>query len=137
MIDYTAPRRAFEMHIDTNFAMVPVVFENTKPNQNLSGGFIDFTDLGGSADLMEMGGDVSSVKGSIVIRIYTPLGSGTQQGRQIATALDALLKGQNLSGLELGVPVFESFGQVEGADWFQQNLTFPYQYFYGQVESDC
>lgn len=125
------------MHLDSNFSMVPVVFENTRVQQDRTGGFIDLTDIGMSNRIMGLGEDVSSVEGSIVIRIYTPLGSGTQLGRQIATALDTLLKGKNLSGLELGVPVFESFGQVPEADLFQQNLTFPYQYFYGQIESDC
>ncbi len=139
MIDYTEPRRALEMYVNTNFSAVPVIFENVAVDESvdLSGGFIDFTDLGGSNVKMDISGDESQVKGNIVIRIYTPLGSGTQQGRQIASTLDTLLKGQTLSGLHLMEPVFESFGQVEGADFFQQNLTFPYQFFYGQTESDC
>lgn len=139
MIDYTAPRRALEMYVDTYFSLVPVAFENLSLDESvdISDGYIDFTDLGGSNVKMDISGDESQVKGLIVIRIYTPLGVGTQAGRQIASALDALLKGKELSGLHLGEPVFESFGQVEGADFHQQNLTFPYQFFYGQVESDC
>ena len=137
MIDYTAPRRALEMYVDANFNMVPVLFENIKPNRDLDGGYIDFTDIGTTTENLGMGEDVYSVRGQIIIRIFTPLGSGTQKGRQIATALDTLLTGQDLSGLKLEVPLFESFGEQPGVDWFQQNLTFNYQYFYGQVEGDC
>ena len=95
MIDYTEPRRALEMYIAANFSAVPVIFENVAPDPSvdLSSGFIDFTDLGGSNVKMDISGDESQVKGNIVIRIYTPLGSGTQQGRQIASTLDTLLKG--------------------------------------------
>ena len=86
MIDYTEPRRALEMYVDTNFTTVPVAFENLAIDPSLTditGGYIDIVDIGSSNQKMDLVGDESQVIGFIAIRIYTPLGGGTQKGRQI------------------------------------------------------
>lgn len=139
MIDFTAPRRALEVYLNTNFTTVPVKFENVNIDNSvdLTGGFIAMHDTGTDSLGTGLQETVALVKGMIVIQIFTALGSGTQTSRSIASELETLLAGEDLSGLQLGEPVLESFGQVDGADFFQQNLTFPYQFFYGQVESDC
>ncbi len=138
MIDYTAPRRALEMYLDTNYTLTPIKFENVELSEDITGGFVAVNDIGTESNTLEMGGgNTFLAKGILVIQIYTVLGSGTQQGRLIATNLSTLLAGQDLSGLLLEEPVFESFGQVDGADFFQQNLTIPYQFVYGQADGTC
>jgi len=139
MIDYTAPRRAIEVYLNTNFTTVPIHFENVAVDDSvdLTSGYIAITDTGTESISMGMQEEVTHVNGMVVIQIYTVLGSGTQTSRSIASELETLLAGEDLSGLQLGEPVLESFGQVDGADFYQQNLTFPYQFFYGQSEDAC
>ena len=137
MIDFTKPRRALEMYLNTYFTTVPIQFENVQARGDLTDGFIALTDVGSSNQTMGMGETVSSVRGMIVIQIYTPLGNGTQSSRTIATSLSTLLGSKTLSGLNLEEPTLESIGQVDGADYYQQNLTFPYQFFYGQSDDAC
>ncbi len=133
MIDFTVARRLFENYLKLNFTTVPIQNENTRIESGTEA-YIALTDVGGESQSMGMGTDIFRVDGGFVIQIYTPLGSGTEQSRELASELAELLVNANLSGFTFTTPQLDTFGQVEEADYYQQNLTVPYVFFYGQDE---
>lgn len=137
VIDYTSVRRLIETFLNDNYSSTVIQYENTYVDVVNVSEYISINDVTSDTYPTDMGGGTITVHGAIVIQIYTELGSGTQRGREIASELTDLFKSESLSGLNLTVPEFNSFGQVEGADYYQHNLTIPYVYAYGATELDA
>ena len=135
MIDYTVVRRLFEQYIATNFTEVPVQYENTRLHTESE--FIAVFDQEADAEQMGMNETSFLIRGLIIIQIFTALGSGTQRSREIATKLSSLLNNASIGALSFEVSSLTSVGQVDDADYYQQNLTVPYSFFYNAIEDNC
>ena len=135
MIDYTSVRRSIENHVRDNFTEVDVQYENTRIPE--ADEYVALFDQEGDAEVTEIGGGVSMVKGGIIIQIFTQLGDGTDRSREIASILTNMLNGLQTDVLTFGSAVLASIGQTEGIDYYQQNLTVPYTYAYAGNENLC
>lgn len=135
MIDLTQQRQVFETYIDANFSLVPTVFENTK-HQAEDGPHIAIEDSMISSTRLEMQSSKSLVVGEFTIEIYTNTGEGTKLAREIASELIQLVEDYSGS-LMFSEPVFLSVGKVEGAKLYQHSLNVPYQYVYGQDDTNA
>ncbi len=133
IIDYTTVRRYVENYINDNYTTTPVQFENTSIDVDVVKEFISITDVTGETESM-IGSLAILTHGGIIIQIFTELGAGTNRGREIASELANLLNSESFSNFNFTTPQFESFGQVEDADFYQCNLTVPYVYAYGAEE---
>jgi len=128
MIDYTSFRAAIEAYIKTNFTIVAVVYENTKPPE---GERIMISEADVSSEPFEMGSNTRLVHGSLIIDIDTKYGAGTNKAKQIASRLAAILIPECIVGVSFEEPEFSSVGKLEGADLYRHNFVIPYWYLYG------
>lgn len=135
MIDYTSVRRSIETYLATNFTAVPIQYENTHIGEVKE--FIALFDQESMSDQSEMGSDVVIVHGGLIIQIFTPLGEGSQRGRELASLLSNMINTLETDVLRFETAVLASIGQVEDADYYQQNLTIPYTYAYAGDEITC
>jgi len=137
MIDFTTVRRLVETFLVDNFTTVPIQLENEHINVENITEFIALTDIGVDTEDMGSGTNVLRVDSNLVIQIYTELGEGVQRSRAIASELVTLLSTFSFDALTFTTPQFDTFGQVKDTDYYQQNLTFPYTYFFGDGETIC
>lgn len=135
MIDYTSVRRSLETHIADNFSEVPVQYENRRIDRAKE--FIALFDQEADSLVSEIAGGVSMVTGIVIIQIFTELGTGTERSREIASILANITNGLQTDVLSFQSAVLSSIGQVDGIDYYQQNLTIPYTYAYAGNEIQC
>lgn len=131
-IDFTTFRESVESYLDENFTSMKIQFENTYRKDKKP--FIYVVDQNYTSESMGCGEDISNVKGALIIQIYSVKGTGTVLAKKAATELTSLMSDyqDESDNLNFSNPVLASFGPVDGAEYYQHNLTIPYQYFYGQ-----
>lgn len=135
MIDYVFIRELIETFLEENFTTVPIQFENLTIDDVEE--YISVEDTNDDSEQLGSGIEAYRVYGAITIKIYTPLNTGTERSKQLATELTTLLTKKEVSTFTFSVPILSSFGQVKDSSHYQQNLTIPYTYIYGQNENVC
>ena len=134
MIDYTVIRQEIEVFIDSVIS-VPIQFENTRIPE--SPAFVAVTTQEATSALTGMNESSFQVAGDVIFQIYTPLFSGTDQSKQIASEIANALATSRIDAVTFQVPVLQSVGQVPETDLFQQNLIVPFNYFYAGILNSC
>ena len=135
MIDFVFTRDLIETYLETNFNTVPIQFENKRIEDAIE--YIAVEDSNNDTESLGSGINAYRIDGFLTIKIYTELGIGTNRSKTIASELVTLLNQKELETFMFQVPILNSFGQVKNADHYQQNLTIPYTYVYGQSENIC
>ena len=125
-MDYVDVRREIEVYLNTNFTLAPIQFENTTIDATTE--FIALTISDATAEPPAMGSSSTLISGLLTIQIYTELGVGTQRARELYDKLKLMLLGVNVDGLSFQAPVHSSFGQVEGANYYQTNLDCQFEF---------
>ena len=140
MIDYTIMRELVETYLINNFTLCYIKLENlSMPTPDP----IEYVAvLDGPIDTMtpSMSKVGAYTKGTLIIKIYTEINSGTQRSKVIANDLANLLSGQHLSeNLILGeaflAPSYDDAGEIP---YYQQQLEVAYTANHGSpVLSAC
>ena len=139
MNDYTKFREYIEGFLSANFSTVPIVYENAHL-EYMYEEHIELTDQGVESNLqLEMGlSSPSLIEGILIVQIFTTANTGTVKARAIATELTTLLTQTFASdSVHFENPILTAVGlvNVEDVNLYQHNLSFPYKYFYAQIDS--
>ena len=122
MIDYTEIRRIVEAHLATNYTTTPIWYENTPGPQ--ADEYIAVQD--DTISVRDMGDGVLVV-GQLIVDIYTPIGIGTERGREIAKELAAIFGRKDIEGIHFDEPELRSSGGDPKAPHYHQYLTIRYE----------
>ena len=128
-MSFSAIRVAIESHIASNWTQTPVQYENVDLDTKDMSEYISINVLSGESvqsSIGESGQYLTS--GSLVIMIFTGIGSGSARAKTLADTLAGLFRGAKIGGVSFKVP---SGNQVASTgSYYQFNLTVPFYSFF-------
>lgn len=131
LLDFTTTRSSIEDYIDDNFSECLVKFENVPLRVDNPSEYVAVFDKIDTTEGETLQSSSAIVRGSLIIQIFTKRGTGTKRARAIAQAINDLLNGKTIGGIDFmhgnlfGVP--EDPKNV----YYQHNLVFRYSYVSG------
>ncbi len=132
LIDYTKTRQIIENYLEDNFDLCPIQMENVPLPDNSPSEYISVTDRVDVADNSVLQAESFPCAGTLVVMIFTKLGTGTRKAREIASLIDTMIGAKTISGI--GFEHGALFGVPAGPKqvYYQHTINFRYSFIYGE-----
>lgn len=122
-MSFSNERIAIENHFEEFWIDTPVAWENVTFNTPNNSAWVRLNVLNGSSAYRA----INSLKrhlGLIIVQIFVPKDTGTNQGREYSDTVSAIFEGKKISDVVCDVASIETIGTDSA--WHQVNVTIPY-----------
>lgn len=124
-MSFSTARRDIEKRLDANWATTPVAFENVKFNPPNDSPWVKLRIFENSVNRINIGSPgFHRAQGTIIVEIYTLLGTGSNTGRSYADTIAAIFRDAQFNGITCREASVEIAGEING--WWQTNVSIPF-----------
>ena len=118
-------RRDIEKRLNDNWALTRVAYENVPfPIARSDESWVNCRIFEENATRRNVGNPgCHRVLGLIVLSIYVPTSTGTNEARDIADQLAALFRDKQFGGITCQEAVPRNQGELDGSGWYQYDLS--------------
>jgi hypothetical protein len=122
-MSFESERIAIENHFEEFWNETPIAWENVAFSAPNNSAWVRLTILNGSSNYRTITG-LKRHLGVIDVQIFTPINTGTNQGREYADTIGTIFEGKKFSDVVCDIASINTIGA--DSVWHQINVTIPY-----------